>query len=138
MERYEITEIIHASESVVERHSLDFERDNIEGAYGVMNKLRSYFFANLKIQFDYLYFKLKEPPYRTKYRKYRDPETYLDSWYYCLLNRTMKGNRLSALITISSRNNQTKYFYTHSYKYMDIYTIVTECIRRARLKSSCE
>lgn len=135
---YSIFEMSQESESIVEKHSLDYKRGDFSRDELQLNMRDEDFFAQLKFQIDYLYTKLMKPPYRTQCQDYRDPETYRDSWYYCLMNQTIEDGRISALLTISGHNNLTRWFIGYKSNYMDIHNIAMECIKKANLKPPCE
>lgn len=140
---YDIYGMTHESESIVERHSTNYDRESfykerrsISGYNLGLDMEDKEFFANFKFQFDYLYSELLKPPYHTHCQDYRDPETYRDSWYYYLLNSTMRGGKLSYSNPISGKNNVTRYGHVDD-NFMHEYNTAMECIRRANLKTPC-
>lgn len=118
-----VQNIYHMSESIVTTMNAHLSSDMIR--------------FNDRVEMDYLRVKLIESPYVTLCRKYRDPSTYTDSWYFNLINGTKFGNMTNDAIVTSEYDNSPRYYNRSNRNMGEIPINAIKYIEKEKLNSPC-
>lgn len=97
------------------------------------------FLGDHSVQFDYTYSKILESPYQTNCGEQKDPLEHDNSWYHCLINRSMHNGLLNRKILQSCDTGVKTYSMGWlKGKVPDVDQIKDQCITEANLRRPCQ